>query len=311
MRAFAGIAALTLGWLAAGTGTASAAWNNVFQTCCNSCGPQPRTSFFAPAPSPCCPTVAYQQRCYYQPYTAYKQETVYEPVTTYRTSYYWEGSTNYRYTSYYDPCTGCCQKVATPYTSYQLRSQCNAVQSYVQRCQMVPYTAYRQSCYMEPVVTYSVPACPTCPTGAPAPAVMEQPGAAPRPLPGVSEDNRTLPKQNLPPVESNKIKRVVPPSNSQPLQADRIASNSNGRLQGTIVADDRFTPKGGARIFFASASKQAAQFSAQADPGGRFSIDLPPGEWDLYMTGSDGKPVYHSQIDVKNNDQRLLTVVSR
>lgn len=308
MRTFAGIAVSVVGWLAAGTGTASAAWDNVFQTCCNSCGsPPPRSSYFAPAPS-CCPTTCYQQRCYYQPYTAYKQESYYEPVTTYRTSYYWEGVTSYRYTSYYDPCTGCCQQVATPQTSYQLRSQCNACQSYVQRCRMVPYTAYRQSCYMEPV-TYAAPACPTCPTGG-APAVAEQTGPPPqqlpqKPQPGVSEDSKTLPPQGLP------NNRRVDPSTSTPLRMDRITSNANGRLQGTIVSDDRITPKSGARIYFATAGKQTTQLSAQADPSGRFAIELPAGDWDLYMTGTDGKPVYHSQISVKNNDQRLVTVVSR
>src|SRR5207248_8503792 len=99
----------------------------------------------------------YVQRCYYQPVTTYKQETYLEPVTTYRTSYYWEPVTSYRYTSYYDPCTGCCQQVATPCTSYSLRSQCNACQSYVQRCRMVPCTEMRKSFYLEPVVTYHDP----------------------------------------------------------------------------------------------------------------------------------------------------------
>jgi hypothetical protein len=309
MRTFAGIAVWTVGCFAAGPGAASAAWDNVFQACCNSCGtPAPRSSFFAPAPSPCCPSVSYQQRCYYQPYTAYKQESYYEPVTTYRTSYYWEPVTSYRYTSYYDPCTGCCQQVATPCTSYQLRSQCNACQSYVQRCRMVPYTAYRQSCYLEPVVC-PAPACPTCPTGG-APAVSEQPPASPpldrKPLPGVSEeDNRTLPKQGIP------NNRRVDPNTGAPLRMDRIASNGNGRLQGTIVSDDRITPKSGARIFFASVGEKGREYSAQADPTGRFAIELPPGDWELYMSGNDGKPAFHSQINVKSNDQRLVTVVSR
>ena len=238
-----------------------------------------------------------------------------QPVTTYRTSYYWAPVTTYKYTSYYDPCTGCSQQVATPCTSYQLRSQCNAVQSYVQRCQMVPYTAYRQSCYMEPVVSYAAPACPTCPTGV-NPGVnpgVAEPNTLPpqglperKPLPNVSEDNKTLPPQNL----SNPRNRLSP-SNDIPLRMDRIGSNPNGRLQGTVVADDRITPKSGSRIFFASAAKKSPEFSAQADASGRFAIELPAGEWNLYMTGSDGKPVYHSQINVKYNDQRLLTVVSR
>lgn len=242
MRMFTGIAVLTVGWLAVGNGDASAAWNNVFQTCCHSCGP--RTSYAAPAapsggccptaPAACCPTISYQQRCCYQPYTAYKQQTYYEPVTTYRTSQYWEPVTSYRYTSYYDPCTGCCQRVATPHTSYKLRSQCNAVQSYVQRCQMVPYTAYRQSCYMEPVVSYSAPpACPTCPTTAGCPTcptaqpplanagVNEGMGTAPsqgfadpnrQPLPAVTEgQNQNLPPQNLPNTR-NRVALLLQPS---------------------------------------------------------------------------------------------------
>ena len=32
-------------------GTATAAWDNVFQVCCNDCN-RPRVSFFAPAPCP-------------------------------------------------------------------------------------------------------------------------------------------------------------------------------------------------------------------------------------------------------------------
>jgi hypothetical protein len=313
MRTFAGIAALTIGWLTTDVGSASAAWNNVFQTCCHGCRtPAPRSSFFAPAPSACCPTVCYQQRCCYQPYTAYKQESYYEPVTTYRTSYHWEQVTTYRYTSYYDPCTGCSQQVCTPCTSYRLRSQCNAVQSYVQRCRMVPYTAYRQSCYLEPVVS-SCPTCPTgnCPTGGcPTPGVTEQPSNPnpnpARPLPGVAEDGgKTLPPQNIP----NNRNGTVPSTNAP--RIDRIASNANGRLQGTIVSDDRITPKGNTRIVFASNDKQGPQFSAQADPAGRFKIELPPGEWTVYLTGNDGKPAYHSLISVKNSDQRLLTVVSR
>jgi hypothetical protein len=316
MRTFAGIAALTVGWLTAGADTASAAWNNVFQTCCNSC--QPRSSYYAPAPSGCCPTISYQQRCCYKPYTAYRQETVWEPVTTYQTSYVWEPVTSYRYTSYYDPSSCSCRQVAVPYTSYYQRAQCNAVQSYVQRCQMVPYTAYRQSCYLEPVVTYSAPVCPTCPTAV-TPAVVEgnidpykspSPGGERMPKAGVSEGTeKTLPPQNL----QNNRNRVSPPSNDSPLRTDRIANNanSNGMLQGTVVADDRITPKASTRLFFSASEKGKPQYSAQTDPTGRFSVELPPGEWTISMAGRDGNPVFHSQIFVKNNDQRLVTVVSR
>jgi hypothetical protein len=250
--------------------------------------------------------------------TAYRTETKLEPVTTYQRSCYWEPVTSYKYTSYYDPCTGCCQKVATPCTSYVQRSKCNAVTSYVQRCQMVPYTAYRQSCYMEPVVTYNP--CPTCPTSVPTtpttptPGVIEgsgqtMPGG---PKPGVIEGDDRLPKQDIP-GGYNRFYPTPPPSKDAPLRMDRISKfdNATAQLQGTVVRDDRITPRGGAKIFFATAEKKNAQYSAATDAVGRFSIELPPGDWTMYIGGPDGKPTYHSVLHVKPNDQRLVTVVSR
>src|SRR5687767_8845746 len=221
---------LALGCLAGGAADASAAWNNVFQTTA-CCGESTRSSFFAPAPAPCCPTVTYVQRCYYQPVTTYKTETYYEPVTTYRTSHYWEPVTTYRYTSYYDPCTGCCQRVATPCTSYSLRTRCNAVCNYVQRCRMVPCTEMRRSFYLEPVVTYSDPCGNPCPNGAgPGVGVTESPGAIPPgagiggpgtrgPGAGVDESSEPPPAR-IPPTNINSGIRKVTPVPAKPLRAD-------------------------------------------------------------------------------------------
>jgi hypothetical protein len=119
-------------------GTAPAAWDNVFQVCCNDCNKAPRTSYFAPqaCPQPCPQPqvqVNYIQRTYYQPVTEYQRKSYYEPVTQNYTSYYYEPVTTYRYSTYYDPCTGCPQQVCTPCTSYKLRSKCNSVTSYVER----------------------------------------------------------------------------------------------------------------------------------------------------------------------------------
>lgn len=130
------------------------------------------------------------------------------------------------------------------------------------------------------------------------------PGPERKPLPGISEE-KNLPPQGLP----NTRNRTQP--NGAPTRMDRIASTSDGRLRGTVVSDDRITPKAGAKIFFANVAKQGTELSAQADPAGRFAIELPPGEWNLFMTGADGKPVFHSQIAIAQNDQRLVTVVSR
>jgi hypothetical protein len=145
----------------------------------------------------------------------------YEPVTSYRTSYYYEPVTTYRYSCYYDPCTCTTQQVATPCTSYRLRSQCCPVTSYLQRCCLKPVTSYQQAFYYEPVTTCctttvgapvaappagyappsvapAVPAAPAMPAQPPAvgdapggtqqpPMVADQPGAQQQYPPGVSD----------------------------------------------------------------------------------------------------------------------------
>lgn len=160
----AGLAfALALVGVLVTTNPAGAAWDNVFQVCCNDC--KPRVAYSNPCPPPCppqpCPQpemrISYVQRTYYQPVTEYVRKTFYEPVTKKVTSYYYEPVTEYKYTTYYDPCTGCPQKVCTPCTSYRLRSQCNSVTSYVERCAMVPVTTLKPVCYQQPVVSYYYP----------------------------------------------------------------------------------------------------------------------------------------------------------
>lgn len=295
-------AVLALGILAVGAPEAAAAWNDVFQTtgCCR----PGRSSYYAPPPAPCCPSVSYVQRSYYQPVTTYKQETYYEPVTTYRTSYYWEPVTSYKYTSYYDPCTGCCQKVATPQTSYYQRSKCNAVQSYVQRCRMVPVTELRRSYYLEPVVAYS--GC--CPDAPPAAAVREGDDPPGR-IPGAALDESAEPKR-IPPTKIDPNSRKVSPAPTSPVRADRIAGRTNtGRLRGQVVRDDRITPRADATLRFVGTKDE--QVLAKADPAGRFAVDLPPGEWTLYVPGSDGQAAFHSTLMVRKTDDRNVTVVSR
>lgn len=306
-----------LGWVAVGAGDASAAWDNVFQT---TCGCRSSASYyFAPDPAPaCCPSVSYVQRCYYQPVTTYKTETYYEPCTSYRTSYYWEPVTRYRYTSYYDPCTGCCQRVATPCTSYYLRSQCNAVVNYVQRCRMVPVTEMRKSYYLEPVVTYADP-CGGA-SSAPAAGISESGGTRipparigestdPRPRAGVSESAEP-PAERIPPTRIDPGSRKAGPAPAKPLRADRVASfNKTGRLEGQVVRDDRITPRAGAALKFVGDSDE--QVVARADLAGRFAVDLPAGEWTLYLTGPDGQATFHSTLVVRNQDDRRVTVVSR
>ncbi len=311
--------ALALGWVAIEAADASAAWNNVFQATCG--GRSSASYYFAPSPAPCNASVSYVQRCYYQPVTTYRTQSYYEPVTTYRTSYYWAPVTSYRYTSYYDPCSGCAQTVATPHTSYYLRSQCNAVQSYVQRCRMVPVTEMRKSYYLEPVVSYYDPCgnpCPSCGGGAavhessPPPTIPparigesadRSPGA------GINESSEP-PRIKSPGIQESVPRRTMPATPSTSLRMDRIASRSSGgRLQGQVVRDDRITPRANATLRFVNEKDE--EVVAHADRTGRFAVKLAAGEWTLYAPDTAGKPIFHSTVYVKQADDRRVTVVSR
>ena len=225
--------ACALGFLGAGAGPARAAWDNVFQVCCNGCGHAPAVSYYAPDPcNPCPPpttvcTTRYVQRCYYQPVTVYQTQSYYEPVTTYRTSYYYEPVVSYRYSSYYDPCTGCAQQVACPTTSYRLRSQCCPVQSWVQRCCQVPVTTYRQASYWEPVTTCCSSPAPCCP---PPPACP--PAAAPAPAAPAY-----TPPAATPPPPAYGQPGVVEGRSSPPAPAVRESTNGTG-----APAYDRYYP---------------------------------------------------------------------
>jgi Carboxypeptidase regulatory-like domain len=347
VRGIAGAGALGLLLLA--PAAAPAAWNNVFQVTCHGCR-RPAVAAYAPpvvaaapacpapCPPPCPPQVAYVQRSYYTPVTTYEPVTQMVPVTSNYTSYYYEPVCSYTYSSYYDPCTCTCQSVATPTTSYRLRSKCNSVTNYVARISYRPVTTMRQSCYLE-----AVPVNPCCPpAGAPGPvAAIPVPGAAPplnlqtpepalgeqrtvpapgAPAPGLSED-RSYYGGAMPPLTGQSLRQpprvptfapVPPPAPAVPVKPGQIAARPNtpATVSGQVVANN-FTPRGGARVVFVSAQKQEMRQAATADAAGRFQVDLPAGGWYVYLAGADGTPTYHSQLTVQASESRNVTVVSR
>jgi hypothetical protein len=308
---------------------ASAAWDNVFQVCCNDC--KPRVSFSAPCPPPCpppcpqpCPQpemrISYVQRCYYQPCTEYVRKSFFEPVTKQVTTYFYEPVTEYRYTTYYDPCTGCPQKVCQPCTSYRLRSQCNSVTSYVERCAMVPVTTLKQVTFQQPVVSFYFPPCPTGSTGssffplppsaaAPSAPSVEQirenpPGVTPT-RPGTSSD--MIVPQDLPtgPNMSN-------PRPSAKIRPEKTVSRSSVvMVRGEVVLNDQITPRAGAKLVFMNADKPEQKEYTTANAFGEFDVRLPAGTWYMYVGGDAGRATYHKKIAVGDRDTVDYKVVSR
>ncbi|AWM39450.1 hypothetical protein GobsT_22230 [Gemmata obscuriglobus] len=296
-----------------------AAWDNVFQVCCNDCN-KPRVSYYAPPPPPCPQPevrVNYVQRSYYQPVTEYVRKSYYEPVTKNVTSYYYEPVTEYKYSTYYDPCTGCPQRVSTPTTSYRLRSQCNAVTSYVERSSLVPVTSLRQVNYQQPVVSYYYPPTPASVSYYPLPPVIAPAGPSVEQLrennPGVmpakpgGSDN-AIPPTDLPstPGTSN------PKSGTAKFRPEKTVSRSSVvSVRGEVVQNDLITPRANAKLVFMNANKPEQKEYTTANGFGEFDVRLPAGEWYLYVGGEAGKAAYHKKISIGDRDTVDYKVVSR
>jgi len=315
----AGLAlAVALTGVAGTAGRATAAWDNVFQVCCNDCN-KPRASYYAPQACPqACPQpemrISYVQRSYYQPVTEYVRKSYYEPITKNVTSYYYEPVTEYKYSTYYDPCTGCPQRVSTPVTSYRLRSQCNSVTSYVERSSLVPVTSLRQVNYQQPVVSYYYPPQPTgtsfyplppmnAPTG---PSVNELRETVPGVMPQAGSSDSTIPPQTVPttPNMSN-------PRNAKLRPEKTVARSSVVSVRGEVVLNDQITPRAGAKLVFLNADKPEQKEYATANAYGEFDVRLPAGKWYMYVGGEGGKATYHKQIAVGDRDTVDYKVVSR
>ena len=317
---------LGLAGVCGSAGTAAAAWNNVFQVCCNDCN-KPRASYSAPACPQACPQpqvqVNYIQRTYYQPVTEYVRQSYYEPVKQTYTSYYYEPVTEYRYSTYYDPCTGCPQRVCTPTTSYRMRSKCNSVTSYVERCAMVPVTSLRPVTVRQPVVTYYYPPEPACPPGGsssgaspfipPAGPTVDELRSNPATVtPGTGSDG--IAPQNLPTQPGTSFPRTAPPTATPnfKLRPDKTAGRSNlVTVRGEVVMPDQLTPRPGAKLVFLNADNMEQKEYATANQFGEFDVRLPAGKWYLYLGGADGRAAYHKQINVGDKDTYDYRVVSR
>jgi len=333
--------AAALSVLAAVGSPAPAAWNNVFQVCCNTCAtPAPAVTLYTapvvvgyavdpcpqPRPQTTC-TTRYVQRTYYQPVVTYKQETYTEAVTSYETRYYSEPVTSVRYTSAYNPCTCRYEQVAQPVVSYRLRAQCCPVTNYLQRTRLVPVMTQQAVTMYEPVTscctTSTGSAVMVPPTGSTiVPGGSAAPGGAERrdpvgsslpPAPPGTESREpatdpTTPMYTPPPT--------MPPSSGSGFRKlpdtrmDRVASREGYIVQGRLTTYDRL-PRANSRVLFVWAENKNRQFQTTTDADGNFRTRLDAGAWLIYTFDTTGKPVFHRRIDVSDKKEVSFTLVSR
>jgi hypothetical protein len=103
----------------------------------------------------------------------------------------------------------------------------------------------------------------------------------------------------------------APVNNPPPsVRLDRIVAVPVPTLEGQVVRRDR-GPEGGAQLVFVSESERGQQQNVTADESGNFRVALASGAWLVYVNGDGNRPVFHSKIDVRDNETRQVTLVSR
>src|SRR5262249_39624949 len=132
----------------------------------------------------------------------------------------------------------------------------------------------------------------------PAAGIQEGGNGGVRPGAGGEGSGEPPPIQSPAIPESGKPERTPVPGT--PIPPDPVARPANA---------DRLTRGANAPLRFVGEKDEEVR--AKADLTGRFAVELPTGEWTLYVPGKDGKPVFHSQLVVRASDNRLVTVVSR
>lgn len=290
------------------------------------------------------PVTTYQQQTYYEPVTTTQTSYYYEPVTSYRYSCYYDAcSCSYQQvavptTSYQLRAQSC------PVQSWVQRCAQVPVTTYQKSCYMQPQTTCCQTTAAAPVpVVAAAPAapCPTCPQQA-APAYIppqpnyQQPPQYQAPPPGnppIIDQNRapslpsTAPGNNqyYPPMNPSTswrpstvsvpaavtpapVKAPTPPPPS--VKLDRIVVGPDSRVDGQVVRSDN-TPRANSQVLFVSAQVPGVRETTATNDMGRFSTSLATGGWYVYLTGVDGNLVYHSRIDVTDNQVAKLMLVSR
>lgn len=314
--------------------------------CCNPC-PQPVCTTRYVQRCYYQPVTSYTTRSYYEPVTTYRTSYYYEPVTTYRYSCYYDPctgcsqqvacpTTSYRLRSQCCPVQSwvqrCCQ---VPVTTYR---QCSYWEPVTTCCQPQAPCCPTSLSAAVPAVSYQDPsaqvAAPSAPAPAP-PAVTEQ-RQAPA-APGVQEyperrnggsgsplyDRYYPPTQpapsNMPKTEGSSLRQAPPrlpvltppavPVTPPAVKIDRIVSLPHTSLYGKVVRNDD-VPRPNVKLMFVSEAARAQQ-QVNADADGQFRVSLASGGWLVYVQGNDNKPVFHSKIDVRDNESRRVVLVSR
>ena len=103
---------------------------------------------------------------------------------------------------------------------------------------------------------------------------------------------------------------ATPPAPSAPaVRIDRIVLGGDASVEGQIVRDNN-TPRADVKILFVNANDSNMRETAKTNDAGRFQVTLASGGWLVHIYNADGVPVYHSRVEVSDeqNAARIVLV---
>ncbi len=298
----------SLGLVASST-LAQAGWNSVAHLTCN----EPRRTSFKPVETTRPHTTEYESRSYFEPVTVMKKEIVQEPYDVKLKSYYWEPVESYVRRSYYDPCSGQCQQMDVPRTSYVKKEECRTETRYMEKVRMVPVQVQREVTETRPIYTYYGPVTKKYgPTIDRAPQTEEFRGQ-PR-MEMERKDNGVggyvpIPRTELPTSPASKFESKKPATSQtrdtsfNALSTSLKKTSTGAAVFGEVFKSDTITPATEAKVVFVNTNDLNDRVYATADTFGSFEATLPAGTWHVYGGPGSGKAELIGKLTTKDGDR--------
>ena len=300
-----------LGLVATGT-LSQAGWNSVAHLTCN----EPRRTSFKPVESTSQHTTQYESRSYFEPVTVLKREVVQEPYDVKVKSYYWDPVETYVRRSYYDPCSGQCQQMDVPRTSYVRKEDVRTETRYMEKVRMVPVQVQREVTETRPIYTYYGPTVRKYgPTLDRAPQTEEFRGQPRMEMErkGGSDINGgyvPIPRTELPTSPASKFESKKPTTTApQPqtsfnaLSTSLIKKPTGADVFGEVFKADKSTPASEAKVVFVNAADLNERIYTTTDNFGSFEASLPAGEWHVYGGPGTGKAELLGKLTTKSGER--------
>jgi hypothetical protein len=119
----------------------------------------------------------------------------------------------------------------------------------------------------------------------------------------------TIPPTTLPTTPQS-IPRTMPKASAGSSPA-YTASRTKASLSVEVVKNDQATPRPGTKVIFLNAKDATVRQEVTTDEFGKFDVQLPAGEWYVYLGTGTGKAVFHKTLTVAATDVRDMMLVSR